>query len=548
MRTRTSSIVASLLSLVLLVSMLGACAPATPQVVEKEVVKTVIVEKEVPVEKKVVETVIVEVEKEKPKLSRLRIGYDMELNTIDPGTSQDAPAWTPGMLVFGRLVEWDETMMDPAPGIAESWDISADNLTHTFHLRKGVKFHTGREVTADDVVYSWDRGFEIGPKGRFAGHMKAVETYKALDPYTFEVKLTQPDITFMTNVGQGSSSVVDRETIDQINKSPIGTGPYQFVEWIPGERILYRKFQDYWDADKIAGWPDEVETITIPETQTRIANLQAGATDIAVNIPVEFRDQITSDPNLHLVLQPFTVSYLCVIFNLNQPPFQDNKLLRQAIARAIDTETINRNVFLGNGEVGCNLLPSTHWAYTDIGCYSYDPEEAKRLLTEAGYPDGLTVNFRTFVTPEWGVPAAEIIQANLKAIGIKAEIEPLDWGFYVQDAWVGKNFEMTLAWYTRDPDPDGLFSSVLRKDQGNNPMGYHNTRVEELFDKGKSSTDREERKKIYEEIMKITMLDDTPVAKIQTMTLAWAANDNVQGFYLYPKGYPNWLDWTWKGE
>jgi ABC-type transport system substrate-binding protein len=127
------------------------------------------------------------------------------------------------------------------------------------------------------------------------------------------------------------------------------------------------------------------------------------------------------------------------------------------------------------------------------------------------------------------------------------EIEPLEWAFYVEDAWVGRNFEMTLAWYTREIDPDGLFSSVLRKEQGNNPMRYFNQQVEDLFDQGKATADREERKKIYEDLMNIAILDDTPLVKLKSMEIKWAANKKVEGLTILPKGYPNFFDWTWVG-
>lgn len=477
----------------------------------------------------------------------LTIGYDSDILKLDPGIQQAGVDWPPAALVYNRLVEYDNTMMAPVAGLAESWEASDDGLTYTFQLRQGSKFHTGREVTAADVEYTFNRGFEIGPQGRFAGYMIAVDTFEATGDYEFVIRLKQQDVTFFANLAVMSASIVDQETIDQVDTHPIGSGPYEFVEWIPGEHVIYRKFEDYWNTEQIAGWPDEIITKPIPETQTRIANLQSGQVDVATSIPPEFHQQIEDDPNLKLVGQEISASYLCVIFSQERPPFNDNKLLRQAIAYAIDKETINRNIFFGSGEVDCNLIPSAHWAYTELDCPTYDPEMAKQLLDESGFDTSTPIIFRTFTDRGFGVPVAEIIQSNMRDIGLNVEIEPLEWAFYVEDAWVGRNFEMTLAWYGREIDPDGLFSSVLREEQGNNPMRYYNPAVEELFDQGKATADEEERKRIYEEIMKIAILDDTPLIKLQTMDLNWAANNRVDNFTLMPKGYPNFYDWTWLG-
>jgi len=479
--------------------------------------------------------------------STLTITYDADILKLDPGVQQSGVDWPPAALVFNRLVEYDDTMMAPVPSLAESWEVSDDDLTYVFQLRQGATFHSGREMTAADVEYTFNRGFEIGPQGRFAGYMIAVDSFEASGEYEFVIRLAQPDVTFFANLAVMSASIVDQETIDQIDTQPIGSGPYEFVEWIPGERVVYRKYQDYWNPDQQAQWPEEIITTPIPETQTRIANLQSGQVDMATNIPPEFHQQIEDDPNLQLLEQELSASYLCVIMNMQRPPFQDNKLLRQAIAHAIDKETINQNVFFGSGEVGCNLIPPGHWAYTEIDCPGYDPEAAQQLLVESGFDTSTPITFRTFTDRGFGVPVAEIIQSNLTDIGLNVEIEPLEWAFYVEDAWVGRNFEITLAWYTREIDPDGLFSSVLREEQGNNPMRYYNPEVEALFDQGKAIADPEERKRIYEEIMQIAILDDTPLVKLQTMEIKWAANDKVEDFALLPKGYPNFYDWRWLG-
>ena len=478
--------------------------------------------------------------------SQMKIGLSADVVMLDPQLAQSGPDWTPAALIWNRLVEYDNTMMDPIPSIAESWTVSKDGKVWTFKIRKGITFHSGRDLTSSDVVYSFKRGFEIGKKGRFAGHMVSVDSYKALSTYEFQVKLKQVDVTFLANCAVQSASIVDKDTIDKIKTEPIGSGPYEFVEWSPGEKVVYRKNNNYWDKKMLSENPDEIVVIPIPEEQTRIANLQSGQVDLINDVETVFWPQIQNDPNLKLWGQELTASFKAVIFSLEKPPFKGNKLLRQAIAHAINKEAIHQTVFFGTGEVGCNLLPKNHWAYTEINCYDYNPEKAKRLLKRSGYDTSRPIYFPTSSRPNY-LRTAEVVQANLKDIGLKTNIEPQEWSYYVQETWIKRKFEMQVAWYAREIDPDGLFSSVLRKEQGNNPMRYYNPALETLFDGGKSVYDREIRKKYYEAIMNTAILDEMPIIKIQTIERKWASNKKLKNFNILPKGYPNYYSLKWGG-
>jgi ABC-type transport system substrate-binding protein len=478
--------------------------------------------------------------------SQMKIGLSADVVMLDPQLAQSGSDWTPAALIWNRLVEYDNTMMDPIPSIAESWVVSKDGKVWTFKIRKGITFHSGRELTSSDVVYSFKRGFEIGKKGRFAGYMVSVDSYKALSTYEFQVKLKQVDVTFLANCAVQSASIVDKDTIDKIKTEPIGSGPYEFVEWSPGEKVVYRKNNNYWDKKMLSENPDEIVVIPIPEEQTRIANLQSGQVDLINDVETVFWPQIQNDPNLKLWGQELTASFKAVIFSFEKPPFKGNKLLRQAIAHAINKEAIHQTVFFGAGEVGCNLLPKNHWAYTEINCYDYNPEKAKKLLKRSGYDTSRPIYFPTSSRPNY-LRTAEVVQANLKDIGLKTNIEPQEWSYYVQETWIKRKFEMQVAWYTREIDPDGLFSSILRKEQGNNPMRYYNPALETLFDGGKSVYDREIRKKYYEAIMNTAILDEMPIIKIQTIERKWASNKKLKNFNILPKGYPNYYSLKWGG-
>ncbi|HEY7036122.1 MAG TPA: ABC transporter substrate-binding protein [Thermomicrobiales bacterium] len=473
----------------------------------------------------------------------LKIGYDAEIQFLDPQKLQSGQDLLPSTLIFGRLTSWDATMLDPQPDIAESWTVSDDGLTYVFKLRSGVKFHSGRELTADDVVFSYQRALDIGPKGRGAGELREVDSFSATGPLEFTVKLKQTSAVFLPSTGHWALCIVDKDVVDKIDTAPAGTGPFTFVEWVPDEHVTYKKFDGYWNADKLAGWPDEVTSTPILEAVTRIANLQSGDIDLAANIPTQFVSQIEGDSNLQLFRQPYTAAYWTIAFNVTKPPF-DNVKLRHAVARAIDKDAIHKNVFYNSGEVGCGLIPSGHWAYDPtIQCDGRDVDAAKALMQEAGVDQGLKVTFKFDSAIPESQPIGEILKQNLADIGIDVTLQAMEDALYLQEVWTDKNYEITDAEYTREPDPDALMQSVLRKDGGNNVMGYFNQQIEDLFDQGKATLDQEARKPIYSQIIKI-MLQDMPLVKLQTVDIVWGGNKKVQGLQLWPKGYPNWLEYT----
>jgi len=474
----------------------------------------------------------------------MRMAFANDIQFLDPQLVQSDPDLLPSTLVFGRLTQWDSTMLDPQPDVAESWSISNDGLTYTFNLRSGVLYHSGREVVADDVVFSFQRALDTGERGRGAAELRDVESFEATGPLEFTVRLKRPSAVFLASTGHWALPILNPDTVEAIDTAPDGTGPYTFGEWMPGDRATYNKNSAYWNQELLAQWPDEIVSQPISEAVTRIANLQSGQVDLVANIPSQLVASLESDESIQLIRQPFTASYFTVNFNVQAAPF-DNVLVRRAVEMAIDKETIHQNVFYGTGEVGCSLIPSGHWAHDDtIECQPRDVEQARQLLAEAGYPDELTVTYKyggnsADIEP----PLAEILKQNLAEAGIELDLQLMEPALWLQEVWLDRNYEMTAAWYTREPDPDGLMQSVLRADGGNNVMGYSNPEIERLFDEGKATLDQDERKAIYSQIIRI-MLEDVPLVKLQTVEVIWASNNKVSGLEVWPKGMPNYLDYS----
>lgn len=463
----------------------------------------------------------------------LRFAAALDMTTLDVQLTNSTQDTHAGEWVYCRLVWNDDTLTEAVPQVAESWEISDDGLTYIFQLRDDVQFHNGRNLTAEDVVYSWDRVLELADVSRGDEQLADVESYEATGPYEFTVNLVRANPIFLEGLAHWALGIVPEESAAELETNPVSCGPYQFIEWVPNDHATYVKFDGYWDQEMLAQLPDEIQFIPVLEEQARLSMLQSGQVDIAEEIPAQYWETIENAPNLQLIDQAITSSYLVYIFQNESGPTSE-QLVREAISYAIDREAVRQVALFGYGDIDCAYVPEGHWAYTPFDCPSYDPERAQQLLAEAGYEEGLTLKIVTYDHPVY-IPGAEVVQQNLLAIGVDAQIAVVERGVWLDEAWGGGDFDITLAALTREPDPDGLMSSVFREGGGNNSARYFNEEVEELFDAGKSTADREERKEIYRQIQEI-LLDEVPATKVASVFRASAANESVSGLYTNPRG------------
>jgi peptide/nickel transport system substrate-binding protein len=503
--------------------------------------------------------------------SVLRIGNSGEVQFMDAAKSQSGTDIIFSEFMYSRLLQYDATMMDPKPDIAESWTTSADGKTYTFKIRNDVKFHNGKALTAEDIEFSWDRcRNEIADRGRCKGELNDVTSFEATGTYEFTVVLAGATPVFIPSMAHWSLAILDKDTVADLDTKPIGTGPYKFVEQIPGDRLVLEKFDGYFDQDTLNQRPEKVIIVPIADPQTRIAALKAGEIDFAVDLPFEQIASVAATPGLEILAQRdgITASYMTVIFNYKEGPMADLKV-RQAVQLAIDPIAINRAIYFGLGVPSCNPILEDHWAYLPFECPTRDVDKAKQLLAEAGYgPGELKIKYM----PE-NIPAtqkmAEVIKQNLAEAGIDMEIVIVDSPTWLDKVWFGvecsgadwpvsrcyngihKEFDLGDAWYTREPDPDGLMQSLFRADsaldgfKGNNGMRYFSQDIEDLFDLGKSTTDRSIRSKAYLDIVDIIVNRDVPLVKLQSMPRFFAANEHLKDAYVSPKGYWNAKDWAW---
>lgn len=334
------------------------------------------------------------------------------------------------------------------PGLAESWAVSEDGLTYTFTLRSGVKYHDGSDFDANDVLFSLDRAraeeSTNAQKALFAG-ISAVEV---VDPLTVSLTLSEPNGNLPFNLAWGDAVILAEESVDAAKTAPVGTGPFKFDNWVQGDRIEILRNPDYWGA------PAKLSKATfkfISEPTAAFAALMAGDVDAFPVFPApENLALFDADPRFQVVVGS-TEGETILSTNNQQPPL-DNPLVRQAIAHAIDRSAIIDGAMFGYGTpIGSHFAPH-HPDYVDLTSNSpYDPEKAKALLAEAGLADGFETTLK-LPPPAYARRGGEIIAAQLREVGITAEISNLEWAQWLEQVFRGKDFGLTIVSHTEPMD------------------------------------------------------------------------------------------------
>jgi peptide/nickel transport system substrate-binding protein len=476
---------------------------------------------------------------------------------IDPQNITDGESFDVTRHIFENLVQFVEEKTEVRPGLAESWSTSNDGKTWTFKLRRNVKFHDGTPFNAQAVVFNFERmmdeknPYHKGPfeyyKSFFNGYPGDLESIKATDEHTVVFTLKKPIAPFLSNLATSSFGMMSPDSVkkfgDDIFKNPVGTGAFRFVEWVPNERIVLEKNKDYWQK----GVPvlDRIVFRTIPENAARLLELEKGSVHAIHGINTDDAVRIKGNKDLKLLTQTgMNVGYM--MFQTQKKPF-DDKRVRQAINMAVDKQALVKALYGEFGQPAKNPMPPVLWGYNDkVKDYPHDPARAKRLLAEAGHPNG-------FKTSLWAMPvarpympdarkAAEVLQANLAQIGVEAEIVSMDWGVYLKRTSDGDHDLALLGWTGDNGDPDNFLFTLLGGPSigGNNKSRYSNPKVDELLMKAQQLTDQKERAKLYEEAQ-VLIKEDAPWVPLVHSTQLGAARANVVGIKLHPTGFHSLL-------
>jgi peptide/nickel transport system substrate-binding protein len=451
---------------------------------------------------------------------------------VDPHVIQgDRTGWVLGQICEG-LLNYDQGL-NPVPWLAKSWEVSQDGLEYTFYLEQGIKFHNGREMVADDVKFSLERILDPNTGSRRRTNLEIIDHIETIDPYTVKIVLKSSFSPFITYLVGVYAAIIPKESVDADGKvtHPMGTGPFIFVEWVKNDHLIVKRFPDYWKE----GLPylDEIVFKPLPDEAVRLTALRTDQVHITHALPEKLLPKLSQSKDEPFVLdiQP-GVSWHMLIMNTRKPPF-DNVKLRQAVLYAIDREELMQALTWGFGGVTDQTwTPDSFWYMPDpVG--TQDQEKAKALLKEAGYENGIDV---TLECRSSYLPVAEVVQDQLKRVGIRAEIGVLDWAS-LKPRMEEFDFQMAVSgagWYS---DPDARYGRFYSEKGPANYFagGYTNPKVEELLDQGRVETDQAKRKEIYTEIWRITR-DEAPLIMLFKLPMTHAWNKKVNNFKVSRQG------------
>jgi peptide/nickel transport system substrate-binding protein len=423
------------------------------------------------------------------------------------------PQKTAATLSFQVMKSLYDTLAEPdargrlVPGLAASWAVSADGTVWTFHLRPGVRFHHGKVLDAEDVVATFARIRDPRTGSPKRGDFAAIERVEAVDPLTVRFVLDRPFAPFLAALAQGWGAILPRDVLakgEDLAAHPVGTGPFRMDVWVRDSMLRVRRFDGYF----LRGLPrlDAVEFRFVPDSAVKAAGLVAGDFDVVDAVSPLDLPRLARDPRV-VVRQEPSATVNVVAVNNARPPFTDVRV-RRALWHAIDRRAVLKTAY-GPGSVPVAVfMDARSPSYVDMGDpYPYDPERARRLLADAGYPHGFATDLALPQPYEAHIKAGELVQAMLARVGIQARIRVVEWGMWLSRIYGGRDFDLTIIGHTGKLDPDGRLAGFGDPRAPTNYVSYVNPRVAALIDAGRRTLRADLRVRIYREALRLMTQD-----------------------------------------
>ena len=479
--------------------------------------------------------------------------------TFDSGNITDGVSVIYQLQVYDTLVGFVDGTTNTKPALALNWKPNANATSWTFNLRRNVKFHDGTPFNADAVLFNWNRFWDpAAPNGYrdqgrtfdivtsllggFRGQPNAIiKNIVKVNDYAVRFDLNKPSTVFPQVVGTGFFGIASPTAVKEQGakygtpaSKPVGTGPFTFESWVTGDRVTFNRNPNYWGSKAKV---DRLIVRGIKDASQRLNELKAGTVDMVGDINPDNLKSVRADKNLQVVLRPsFNVGFIS-LNNRNQ--YLKNPKVRQAITMAINKPAIVETFWNGLGTTNASFLPSAlSWANSkDVPAdYRFDPAAAKKLLAEAGYPNGISLDFwylpiarPFFPLPK---PIAEAISADLAAVGVKVNLKTEDYAKYLKDRYVEPGFDMYMIGWTGDyGDPDNFYSAFYGPG-GSDDINWNPAELNTLLEKGRAAVTKEDKAKIYAQIHEMTynanyripIVHSQPFGAARTYVKGWIAN------------------------
>ncbi|WP_040225354.1 glutathione ABC transporter substrate-binding protein [Bhargavaea cecembensis] len=468
-----------------------------------------------------------------------------DASSLDPHGSNDVPSSVVQDNIFETLVTRNDDN-EIEPGLATEWN-AIDDTTWEFKLQEGVKFHDGEDFNAEAVKKSFERVLDEKVASPRYFLFEMVNSVDVIDDYTVQFKTDYPFAPLLAHLSHNGGSIISPKSIDEdyaamedgkepgsvISEHPVGTGFFKFDSWSPGSEIKLVKNDDYWNGTAKV---DSVAFKVVPESATRVAELETGNAHIIDPVQPNEVARINDSGNATVDQTPSSsLSYIG--FNTEKAPFDDVRV-RQAISMVVNKDEMIEGVYEGFGVPAKGPLAPGIFGYDeDLKAIEQNPEEAKKLLEEAGYGDGFSTTIWTNDNPQ-RVDMAVLLQQKLKDLNIDVKIEQMEFGTYLEKTAAGEHDMFILGWSNPTGDADyglyALFHSSQKGDPGNRSF-YDNAEVDKLLDEGRKETDPDARVDIYAKAQE-QIVDDAPMIFIHHQEYLVGVSDKVKGFSIDQAG------------
>ena len=410
----------------------------------------------------------------------------------------------------GRLVPW----------LAERWH-TTDDRNYTFFLKRGVRFHNGRELRAADVKYVFDRAMNPETKHPYPGYYAAIGDIIVKDDYTITFALKSLNANFLLNLARQGSVIYPREAVDTLKSEPIGTGPFRLAEWVRGDRIVLVRNPEY-HAKSIPRL-DKIVFRFIPDPNAALAALKAGDVDASLfGLGPEHVQELQKDPRFQVIVGD-TTNDVILAMNNSRKPYADVRV-RRAITHAINKADVLKGAMFGMGRIlGSNVDPLNPYFVDLAGAMPYDQARAKKLLAEAGYPNGFEAVLKVSPQYYYAVRSGEIIADQLQKVGIRLKIEQIEWGQWISRVWREADYDLTIIGHAEAWDIANYANPKYY-------FRYDSPKFQELFQKSEVTLEDKARRDLYVQMQRM-LVEDAPAVWLFMHPRLLVAKKGLQGLW-----------------